>query len=355
MMAETIGNGIRVMVERTPLTTLWLDTSVVSDLVKLDQQKIVDPRHRARLERLQLLVFDLVRVERLLCPQAGHREEYVRFSLGKECARKWAQLSQGVSLEPEAHVEDAELFEAMKAYVRGEPSFSLPTAVFFGGNPMAHLRQTERLGLVIWADIDDSQALAQLKEEVRQAARANTEAVRLATRARGTRYTEQLELELGAHAKMVDAAIARKREWLEQVWAISPTQRDVEQLFQDLFPNHPWVNYWWQVWKVAAGEPTSPEAMREFFRSGHHRALPCVQVTSALLADLMTGDEPVKESDSQDVAFLSKAIPVAHYVVTDNRMRERLQAREVLERWGTQVFSMKTIDGLVGELEKLRV
>jgi len=53
-----------------------------------------------------------------------------------------------------------------------------------------------------------------------------------------------------------------------------------------------------------------------------------------------------------DVELLSVAIPLAHYVLTDRKMENRVRRLGIDAEWNTRVFSMSTVDQLFAELER---
>jgi hypothetical protein len=154
------------------------------------------------------------------------------------------------------------------------------------------------------------------------------------------------------HAEIMRRAMAARASWRERGRALHSR---LGQLPADFFPDFPWMAVWWHMWVTANPGPTTHEVMEEFFSSERHHALPIIRIEAALWADLLTGTEQIGPGDAQDVRFLSTVLPVAHFVVADSRMRERLRQLRLADDWGTRVFSLRTIDELFAELEALRV
>jgi hypothetical protein len=109
-----------------------------------------------------------------------------------------------------------------------------------------------------------------------------------------------------------------------------------------------------QFWKELGGEPRGWEGVDKFFRSEYFTKLPSPFVGSRLGAELLTGNEPLASGDAMDVDLLSVALPVAHYVVTDKRMEQRIRKLLLDTTFSVRVFSMSTIDGLFEKLEELK-
>src|ERR1700693_705488 len=104
-------------------------------------------------------------------------------------------------------------------------------------------------------------------------------------------------------------------------------------------------------WKNLGGDPRS---LHSFLISSYTTALPVVEISAQLFADLMTGNQPIMSGDSADVDQLASVIPVAQFVLTDKKMENRVKRLRIDQKWGTKVFSMSTLDGLFAELIALR-
>jgi hypothetical protein len=55
-----------------------------------------------------------------------------------------------------------------------------------------------------------------------------------------------------------------------------------------------------------------------------------------------------------DVDLLAVALPLAHYVLTDQRMDPRIKKLGLDTKTSAKVFSMSTIDGLFAELDTVK-
>jgi len=108
-----------------------------------------------------------------------------------------------------------------------------------------------------------------------------------------------------------------------------------------------------RYWTTLRNKPVGRAGLLSFFRSPFFTDLPMNKISSQLFADLLTGNEPVRHGDPMDVHLLSVAIPVAHFVLTDKRMERRVVRRAIDKDFDTKVFSMKTLDVLLAELEAL--
>jgi hypothetical protein len=78
-----------------------------------------------------------------------------------------------------------------------------------------------------------------------------------------------------------------------------------------------------------------------------------MKIKSQLNAKLVTDNRVTESGDSMDVKHLSLAIPLAHLVLTDRKMANRIIELGIDREWNTSVFSESTIDNLFAELEKI--
>jgi hypothetical protein len=157
------------------------------------------------------------------------------------------------------------------------------------------------------------------------------------------KYIDQFELQQRAFAKaMVDFARSfqsRPRTGCTTTWEERLAAQGYETYFREW---HRLTNKWGD-W----------DGLCNFLTSGHFCDLPVVKISSQLHAKLVTDHRPIESGDSMDVKHLSLAIPVAHFVLTDRKMANRITELGIDKEWNTKVFSLSTIDSLFAELEKI--
>ena len=109
-----------------------------------------------------------------------------------------------------------------------------------------------------------------------------------------------------------------------------------------------------RYWHDLGGQPSGWEGVYRFFCSPYFSELPVPYINCRLGAELLTGNEPIAPGDAMDVDLLSVALPIAHYILADRRMEQRIRKLRLDEKCGAEVYSMSTIDGLFDRLEHLR-
>jgi hypothetical protein len=108
-----------------------------------------------------------------------------------------------------------------------------------------------------------------------------------------------------------------------------------------------------EEWHRLTGKFADWDGLGNFFISDYFYQLPVVRISSQLNAKLVTDNRPIEPGDSMDVKHLSLAIPVAHFVLADRKMANRILKLGIDKEWNAKIFSESTIDDLFAELEKI--
>jgi hypothetical protein len=67
----------------------------------------------------------------------------------------------------------------------------------------------------------------------------------------------------------------------------------------------------------------------------------------------LTGHEPIKSGDAGDIEHLSLVLPIASFVLTDNRMARRVHELGLDDKWGARVFSLSSTEQFLSALSAL--
>ncbi|HVB29796.1 MAG TPA: hypothetical protein VNG91_08305 [Terriglobia bacterium] len=110
---------------------------------------------------------------------------------------------------------------------------------------------------------------------------------------------------------------------------------------------------YFREWHSLTNKWADWEGLCNFFVSAYFYELPVVKISSQLYAKLVTDNRPIESGDSMDLKHLSLAIPVAHLVLTDRKMANRIKELGIDKEWNTAVFSESTIDELFAEIETI--
>jgi hypothetical protein len=334
----------KVNVEKPRFPTLWLDTSVIIKLTKVERGERLEQVEVDRLTRLRTLVQELVPAGKLILPQSDQEEEYVAKRLDPEIHRDFLGLSLGITMKHRQGIFDWQAQLGMEAYVKNAETITVGVDAFFHGDPIEKLEQARQRDFVIGGHPIRLPELLARRQAANVQVLESWEQMRKEFVGSGRSYEEQLEAEKCGYAE----ALAIKVEQCEKrlaaggvpdYWAFA----DVEGFLMFRI-----------IWKDLGGKPDGLEGLQNYFCSDYYNNLPTPKIGNQLGADLLTGNAVIQSSDVMDVGLLSVAIPACHFVVTDRRQCDRVKRRGIDKEWGTEVYSMSDIDGLFERLEKLR-
>src|SRR5713101_2566187 len=317
-----------VRVEKPPLPTLWLDSSVVIKLAKIDQGEALQGIEIERGRRLRELVSRLVQEGRLLCPEADQEEEYEAERLEQEVGSQFTQLSLGIRLRHRVGIFDSQVYYAMRAYCGGQPAVELPARIYFHGDPVQELNQAREQQFVFHVNLALDPELLARRAVAKAESKRRMEELRLEYVAKGQTYDAQFELENKGYAdamlEMLTAYQRRLAEGIPDFWETMGVMGFGLYLIN---------------WRHLGGQPPGVTGLYRFFCSSYFAHLPICRIRSQLFADLLTNAQPILPGDSMDVELLSVAIPLAHYVLTDRKMENRVRSLGIDAEWNTRVFS----------------
>jgi hypothetical protein len=333
----------KVVCEKPKLPSLWLDTSVIIKLTKVERGEKLQQVEVHRLTRLRTLVQELVPAGKLIFPESDQEEEYVAKRLDPEIHRDFLGLSLGVNMKHRQGIFDWQAQLGMEAYVKSADTITVGVGAFFHGDPAEELEQARKRDIVIGGHPIRLPEILARRDAANVKVLETWEELRLKFVAEKRTYEEQLKAEKCGYA---DAIAYKVEEWEKKLATGVPNFwkfMDVQGFLM-----------FRAVWKDLGGKPDGLEGLYKYFCSDYHNNLPTPKIGNQLGADLLTGNAVIQSGDVMDVGLLSIAIPACHYVVTDRRQCERIKRRGIDKDWGTEVYSMSNIDDLFQRLEKLR-
>lgn len=329
--------------EKPSLPTLWLDTSVVIKLTKIERGEALQEVEVQRGTRLMNLVFDLGRAGKLLCPESDQEEEYAAERLDDKVNGMFARLSLGISLAHRQGVFDTQVFRGMEAYAKKSDTICLPASTYFHRDPVRRLHEARKERFVVSVGPLKSPEVLGRRAQTKADIGEQWEKLRQKLRAKGQTYEQQLAVEqrgdgfglFEALRKLSTDLVSGNYDFWNYMAAMGPLM-------------------YRRYWREIGGEPPDWEGVFRFFASTYFSELPQPLISSRLTAELVTGNEPISASDPMDVDLLSVALPISHFILTDRRMELRVKKLKLGEKCGTRVYSMSTIDELFAQLESLR-
>jgi len=332
-----------VNLEKPRLPTLWVDTSVVIKITKVERGEALQDVEVQRYKRLRDLVRGLVHDGKLLLPESDQEEECVAQRLDDDVHKVFASLSLGISMTHRQGIQDSHIFHGMKAYAKGAPTIDLPSSTYFHGDPVRRLEEVRGQRFYVTLGLSKSSEMLRRRADAKADVGRKWEELRQRLVADRQTYEKQLELELGGYWDGL-------RELVKQFFLNMAAGRHDFWDFMGAQGAFLYRTYWREL----SGQPPDWEGVHAFSCSAYFRELPLPFVSCRLNANLLTGNERIAPGDPMDVELLSVALPLAHFVLADRRMELRIKQLGLDRKCGTFVYSMSTIDVLFAELERLK-
>ncbi len=332
-----------VVLEKPRLPTLWVDTSVVIKITKVERGEALQEVEVQRCKRLRDLIHGLVRDGKLLCPESDQEEEYVAQRLDDHVHGMFASLSLGISMAHRLGIHDRHVFHGMKAYAKGSATIELPSSTYFHGDPVRELEEVRKGRFFVALGLSKSAEMVRRRADAKADIGRKWEELRQKLVAERRTYEKQLELELHGYWDGLRELVKRFHS------NIAVGRHD----FWD-FMGATGAFLYRTYWRDVGGQPPDWDGVYKFFCSTYFSELPLPFVSCRLNANLLTGNEAIAPGDHMDVELLSVALPVAHFVLADRRMELRIKQLGLDKKCNTEVYSMSTIDGLFSRLEGLK-
>ena len=187
-----------VVSEKSPIPTMWLDTSVGIKLVKIRRGEKLSNLEVERALRLRELILGLVKEGKLLCPMSDQDEEYEAKRLDSEIYPEFSRLSRGARMNLRLLVEDAQIYRAMDAYCEGREEIVLPWRIYFHKDPFRAIEREKGRRFIASVTTPPNSPLVSLRKTAKQDVFHHTEALRQELATKEQSYEAQLTVELKA-------------------------------------------------------------------------------------------------------------------------------------------------------------
>jgi hypothetical protein len=191
----------KVKVEKPRLPTLWLDTSIIIKLTKVERGERLEQVEVDRLTRLRTLVQELVSAGKLIFPQSDQEEEYVAKRLDPEIHRDFLGLSLGITMQHRQGIFDWQAQLGMEAYVKSAETITVGVDAFFHGDPVEELEHSRQRDFVIGGHPIRLPELLARRQAANVQVLESWQQMRKEFVAIGRTYEEQLEAEKCGYAE----------------------------------------------------------------------------------------------------------------------------------------------------------
>lgn len=142
-----------VSCEKGDIPMLWLDSSVLIDFAKLENNENIEPARASKLSRLRSVARNAVRAEKLICPEWDQELEFEGERLESNIRRIVSDLSCGARCVPYEGVKDRQVELGLEAYIANADSLCIPKKIHFYENPCTAVRDAKRNGFIVQANM----------------------------------------------------------------------------------------------------------------------------------------------------------------------------------------------------------
>ena len=184
-----------IVSEKSPVPTLWLDTSVGINLAKSRHGKKLDDIGVKRCLQLRGIVIELVKAGKLMCPMSDQEEEYEARHLDSDVFAEFSRLSLGARMNHRLAIQDAQIYLAMDAFSRCHDEILLPWRIYFYEDPIRAIQREKGRRVLVSVTTPPGSPLVEHRRRAKQDILRHTEELRLELRSKGQSFESQLKLE----------------------------------------------------------------------------------------------------------------------------------------------------------------
>lgn len=327
--------------QKCPTPLIWLDTSVIIELTKYREKLEMKDLQRNRMSRLNEVIYTKTREGKLLVVEGDQREEID--SHIKETQKTHAFLSQGIRLQYRKSVHNKQLYKYMKAFINKQETIYLVYHEAFNSDPLHKLHERNggnMKGLIITILSDIKPEEIKSRGEVKGILFRQLERIRQNNVINHISYEQQLQDEYLGRIKAYTQTFTNMKIKISNRSEITEADMSQFALFTEML----------EMWNGLNG---IEQELTEFLISDHYKAIPYIDIACKLFAKILTSKAPVLSGDVMDVEHISTVLPYCDYVVTDQKMKNRIIELKLNSKYNTKVYCLKDTNELVKELEDL--
>lgn len=333
---------------RCPLTVIFLDNHVISNIAKWKTGRELDEVTLDRTKVLYELIYKLVNEKKILCPELPTSQDEYRLDtrIEQTCEKVVIGLSQGVRFRHPIGIEDIQTKLAMKAYVQDTGPVDHPKEwlQMYINDPIQQLlTDTGFVYRFNWAkNIEDNVR----KRERKEALKLKLEEIKKIDSTRIPTFDEKLDEEYEGYLRAIRRLAFKPFRKLQKGEAVSLEDGMGSMILA--------MHLIW--WDRLGGKPEGIEGLIYFYQSAYLKSVPSVEIKCKLWAALavyLKCAKP-KESDAKDIEMIAAVMPYADLLVLDKTMTDLVRDRLHLgEKYNIQIFKLSESNALLGVLKQI--
>lgn len=323
-----------IYVTKSKMPVIYLDTCAMIELARFENGSSTNA-HKHEIGVLYEILLALMRAKCILCP-LGNQLQEMGMTKDREKAKCFLyRFTNSEMLHPE-FIMNAQMKLGYRAFSYNENAIVCGKSTAFKEDDHSTLPF-----IVHAAPVYSQEKAATLRQEKYRIVDILNE-MKSSKRIQAD-FKSQLRAELEAEYfmfwnKMVEKPPSSQEEYFYYVNEVEKfyrtTEFDVNSTLEQFVDGY--INY------------------GTFLRSPYHDLLPFIWIRANLWTYLMQRPNKIVQGDNLDVQWAAAYLPYVNYAVTDHSFCTLLKDSGLAGLYGTQVYSLRTLDSLLSELKALR-
>ncbi|WP_133135917.1 hypothetical protein [Legionella rowbothamii] len=328
-----------IKITKCPIPIVWLDTSVMLLLTKLNNNP-----HRlneSELKNISLLSPYLekgVLEGKILIPISEQGLEII----GEDKNREWFDTMQSITLGILASsswdIENIQTRAGMKSYLANKKEICLSYLDYFDYDPVVEMRETLARQIVIYPSFNPFIQSMQTQESIKRDLITSLNQERANNIQQNIEYQQQFNKELNQ----------RYNTLLEQnpsVNLLSPLDFLLSSTYKI------WDLLMWC--SLNNNDLTAINELKAFYNSPYYKELPHVALKCALLAKMKTSKNEIKSGDLMDIQHTADMLSVSDLYITDKKWSAFLKEQKFDAQYKTKIIYIGDSEEIISFFEKL--
>jgi hypothetical protein len=329
---------VKIIINKSPIPIIWLDTFFLIELYKAKDGN----RNDERVTSLRRLLLKKVHDKKIICGISDQIEELEEDVY--ETISSFLPLTRGVRFNSSIQIIENQKLTMMECYLRKRDECILDYRQALWDNFETKINNKNPISV----NVIENPTIEQLEKQKMKKNALNKQIQNLKeTYCNGKSFEEQLENEyLGTYYAT--------RSMVTKLGNMQHDTSDNE--FEDMELYAQYYNFIFlpiTYWAAFGGE-FSFEEYFSYLKSSEFMMLPYIKITAILMADILTSKKTLPSGDIKDIDNMATLMPYCNFFLTDDAQRRRTN-RLFGENniYGTKIFSLKTIDELIFQIENL--
>jgi hypothetical protein len=316
--------------QKSEIPSLWLDAFFLIECGKSASVGKHDDRYRLLYD----ILLEKTREEKIVCPRAEQEDELednVESSM-----KKFLALTRGIKFNVGFEVYNRQSVRMMNVYYNKNRRFDLLQSDVFDYVP----KSNEKYFV--------SSYFVPAQEYYRRKRTEKEENIKELQDCKDTQdISVPFETKLNNEYKgiylatimLIKEGVTLKKMFDEEI----PFDIKLYDQFEEL------VNRPMQKWSEITGQ-SEISGYLEFLLSEEHKRIPYIDISSHLIADIMTSTKKWDSGDPKDISNLSSYLPYCNYILTDKAQYNRIKRLGLDRKYDTEVYCMRNINELIEKL-----